>query len=77
MAPPWIVLLAVAVVAGVVWATLLLSGIVQRRLGTRGQAIVSRFMGLVLVAIGAQLVLAGIADFFGLVRVAPVDVARG
>jgi small neutral amino acid transporter SnatA (MarC family) len=31
----------------------------------RREAIVVRFMGLVLVAIGAQLVLAGIADFFG------------
>jgi multiple antibiotic resistance protein len=63
---PSVVLLAVAVVAAVVWLVLVLSGWVQRRLGVRGQAIVVRFMGLVLVAIGAQLVLAGIADFFGL-----------
>ena len=63
---PTMVLVAVAVVAIVVWAVLALAGLLQQRVGTRGQAIVSRFMGLVLVAIGAQLVLGGIADFFGL-----------
>jgi small neutral amino acid transporter SnatA (MarC family) len=61
---PWVVLFAVAVVAAVVWLVLALSGVVQRRIGTRGQAIVIRFMGLVLVAVGAQLVLGGIAEFF-------------
>lgn len=63
---PWLVLVAVAVVAAVVWIVLSLSGWMQQRLGSRGQGIVVRFMGLVLVAIGAQLVLAGIADFFSL-----------
>jgi multiple antibiotic resistance protein len=63
--PPWVVVLAVAVVAAVVWGVLLLSGVVHRRIGMRGEAIVVRFMGLVLVAIGAQLVLGGIAEFFG------------
>lgn len=63
---PWLVLVAVAVLAAVVGLVLVLSGWLQRRLGTRGQAIVIRFMGLVLVAVGAQLVLGGIADFFGL-----------
>ncbi len=63
---PWLVLLAVAIVAVIVWLTLALSGWMQSRLGSRGQAIVVRFMGLVLVAIGAQLVLTGIADFFAL-----------
>lgn len=63
---PWLVLVAVAVVAAVVWLVLTLSGWMQQRLGSRGQDIVVRFMGLVLVAIGAQLVLAGFADFFGL-----------
>ncbi len=57
------VVMAVAVVAAVVW--LVLSGFLHRRIGLRGEAIVVRFMGLVLVAIGAQLVLAGIGDFFG------------
>jgi len=63
---PWLVLIAVVVVTGFVWLVLALSGWVQRRIGTRGQAIVIRFLGLVLVAFGAQLVLGGIADFFGL-----------
>ena len=63
---PWLVLVAGAVVAVVVWLVLALSGFVQRRIGTRGQAIVTRFMGLVLVAVGAQLVLGGFAEFFGI-----------
>jgi len=62
--PPWVVVTAVAVVAAVVWGVLLLSGVLHRRIGMRGEAIVVRFMGLVLVAIGAQLVLGGIAEFF-------------
>lgn len=68
----WFVLIAVAVVAVVVWLVLELSGWLQQRLGARGQAIVMRFMGLVLVAIGAQLVLAGVAAFFAL-RVASAE----
>jgi len=62
---PWMVLVAVGVVAAAVWLVLVLSGFVERRIGTRGQAIVMRFMGLVLVAVGAQLVLGGIGEFFG------------
>src|SRR5262245_15069769 len=69
---PWIVLAAVAVVAAVVWLVLAASGFVRRRIGMRGQTILVRFMGLVLVAIGAQLVLGGIAEFFGMTRVSPV-----
>jgi len=61
-----VMLVAVAAVAAVVWLVLALSGWVQQRIGARGQAIVARSMGLVLVAIGAQLVLGGIADFFDL-----------
>ncbi len=64
---PWMVLMAVAVVTAFVWLVLALSGWVQRRIGARGQAIVIRFMGLVLVAVGAQLMLGGIGDFFGVV----------
>ncbi|MBY0276458.1 MarC family protein [Candidatus Binatia bacterium] len=63
---PWLVLIAIAVLAVVVWLVLVMSGWLQQRLGARGQGIVVRFMGLVLVAIGAQLVLTGIADFFAL-----------
>ena len=47
------------------------AGLVQRRIGTRGEAIVVRFMGLVLVAVGAQLVLGGIAEFFGMIHAVP------
>jgi small neutral amino acid transporter SnatA (MarC family) len=65
------VLIAVAVVAAVVWLVLALAGVVQRRIGTRGEAIVVRFMGLVLVAVGAQLVLGGIAEFFGMIHAVP------
>ncbi len=63
---PSALLLAVAAVAAFVWLVLALSGWLQQRVGARGQAIIARFMGLVLVAVGAQLVLGGIADFFGL-----------
>lgn len=62
---PWMVLVGVAIVTAFVWLVLTLSGWVQRRVGARGQAIVMRFMGLVLVAVGAQLVLGGIGEFFG------------
>ena len=67
---PWMVLIAVGVTAGAVWLVLAMSGWMQQRLGSRGQAIVVRFMGLVLVAVGAQLVLGGISEFFDLGRAA-------
>ena len=57
-------LMAVIAVTAFVWLLLTLSGWVQRRIGARGQAIVT---GLVLVAIGAQLLLGGVGKFFGLV----------
>jgi multiple antibiotic resistance protein len=58
-----LVLVAVGVTALAVWLTLSLSGRLQARIGTRGQAIFLRFMGLILVAVGAQLVLTGVHDF--------------
>lgn len=63
---PLLVLFAVGGVAAVVGVVLALAGMLQQRVGVRGQAIVARFMGLILVAIGAQLALGGIAEFFGL-----------
>ena len=63
---PLLVLSAVAAVAVVVGIVLALAGMLQQRIGTRGQGLVARFMGLVLVAIGAQLVLGGVAEFFNL-----------
>ena len=70
---PWLVLIAIAALAAIVWLVLAMSSWLQQRLGARGQAIVVRFMGLVLVAIGAQLVLTGIADFFALPSPAVYD----
>jgi multiple antibiotic resistance protein len=64
---PWMALMAVVAVTAFVWLVLTLSGWVERRIGARGQAIVTRFMGLVLVAVGAQLLLGGVGEFFGLV----------
>jgi multiple antibiotic resistance protein len=58
------VLLAVTCTAAAVWLTLSLAGALRTRIGDRGQAIILRFMGLVLVAVGAQLGLTGIAEFF-------------
>ena len=55
-------LLAVACV-GVV---LLAGSYIERWLGTRGIAILSRLTGLVLAAIAAQMVMTGIQGFFGL-----------
>lgn len=63
---PVMMVAAVAIVAAFVWLVLALSGWLQQRIGARGQAMIPHFMGLVLVAIGAQLVLTGIADFLGL-----------
>jgi multiple antibiotic resistance protein len=64
---PLLVLPAVGGAAAVVGIVLAVAGMLQQRIGMRGQAIVARFMGLVLVAIGAELVLGGIAEFFELV----------
>jgi len=60
-----LVLAAVCVTALAVWLTFSLSGRLEARIGSRGQAIFLRFMGLILVAVGAQLVLTGVRDFFG------------
>lgn len=62
--PPWAVILGAAVAAAVVWLTLALALRLERHLGARGQAIIMRFMGLVLVAVGAQLALTGVKEFF-------------
>jgi multiple antibiotic resistance protein len=62
------VLVAVALTALAVWATLRSAGWVQRKFSARAHEILLRFMGLILVAIGAQLVLSGSAEFFGAAR---------
>jgi multiple antibiotic resistance protein len=58
------VLLAVAVTALAVYATLRSADRIQRRLSDRGHRIALRFMGLILVAVGAQLIFSGIQEFF-------------
>jgi len=58
------VLVAVAVTTLAVLATLRSAERVQRRLSDRGHRISLRFMGLILVAVGAQLILSGIEEFF-------------
>jgi multiple antibiotic resistance protein len=65
------VLLAVAATALVVFATLRSAERIQQRLSDRGHRISLRFMGMILVAVGAQLIFSGIQDFFGLLPPQP------
>jgi multiple antibiotic resistance protein len=58
--------IAAAVVgAGVTFATLLLSIGAGSRLGSGTQAMVTRFMGLIVASMGMQFVLTGLKTFFG------------
>lgn len=59
-----VALTAIAVLASVLWIMLLLSQSVHGLLGPLGQKILLRFFGLILVAIGAQFILAGAHEFF-------------
>ena len=54
---------AVAVTAGVLLVTLLSSNWIGERIAARGQRIFLRFMGLILVSIGAELLLTGVRTF--------------
>ena len=54
---------AVAVTSGVLLVTLLSSTWIGERITARGQRIFLRFMGLILVSIGAQLLLTGVRTF--------------
>ena len=54
---------AVAVTASVLLLTLRSSVWISRRISERGQRIFLRFMGLILVSIGAQLLLTGVRTF--------------
>jgi multiple antibiotic resistance protein len=57
-------LVAVAVTAAVLLVTLLSASQLASRISARGQRIFIRFLGLVLVAVGAQLLLTGVQTFF-------------
>lgn len=63
---PWVALAASAAVAALLFVTLRLFIDHDRLLSPRGQRILTRFMGLILMAIGFQLGLGGIRGFFAL-----------
>ena len=58
--------LALLLALAAVGTFLLLAAAVERALGRRGLNILSKITGLVLAALAAQMILAGIAHFFGL-----------
>jgi len=51
------------VTSGVLLVTLLSSSWIGKRIAARGQRIFLRFMGLILVSIGAELLLTGVRTF--------------
>lgn len=57
---------AIALASLVIYVTLALSGFVGSHIHRRGTRILTRFSGLILVAIGMQMGFTGIAEFFGL-----------
>ncbi len=57
-------LIAAGVTAAVLLVTLQSSSWLAQRIGERGQRIFLRFMGLILLSIGAQLMLTGARTFF-------------
>jgi multiple antibiotic resistance protein len=61
---PLVALVGSAGVAVVLWVILLLMIGNERLLGVRGKRILTRFMGLILIAIGFQLGLDGVREFF-------------
>ena len=58
------VLIAVAVTVVVLFVMLRASARIDRRVSARGHRVFIRFMGLILLAVGAQLVLAGVHSFW-------------
>lgn len=63
---PVATIVAVSVTAFVVYVVFILAGFVAAHLRGRGARILTRFSGLVLVAIGFQMGFTGIAEFFSL-----------
>ena len=62
---PLVALAGSASLAVLLWLTLRVIVSNEHLMGVRGQRILTRFMGLILVAIGFQLGLDGVRDFFG------------
>lgn len=63
---PVVALAAAVACALVIWLTLRLALIRERLVSPRAERIFTRFMGLILVAIGFQIGMLGIRDFFSL-----------
>jgi multiple antibiotic resistance protein len=63
---PVATMVAIALTALTVYLTLALGGVIAARLHGRGTRILTRFSGLILVAIGFQMGFTGIEEFFGL-----------
>lgn len=53
-----------AIIAAIVWATLLVSVRLSHRLGTTGMNIVTRLMGLVLAALAVEFIARGLQELF-------------
>ena len=62
---PLTAIVAAVVGAGVTWAALLFAIGVGSHLGRRSQAIVTRYMGLIVASMGMQFVLTGLKAFLG------------
>lgn len=63
---PMATIAAVSLASLVVYVVLALAGVVGRFIHRRGTRILTRFSGLILVAIGCQMGFTGIAEFFSL-----------
>ncbi|MCE9623838.1 MAG: NAAT family transporter [Deltaproteobacteria bacterium] len=59
-----IVQAAIVVNAVILWLSLRASVMLSKRIGHRIQDLISRFMGLILLAIGSQLLMTGVRTFF-------------
>ena len=60
----FLVLGAILLNTVILWFSLRASVLLQKRVSVRGQKLISRFMGLILLAIGAQMSMTGIRNFF-------------
>jgi multiple antibiotic resistance protein len=62
---PLTAIVAAAIGAGVTFAVLLLAAGVGSHLGSNRQAVITRFMGLIVASMGMQFVLTGLKAFLG------------
>ncbi|MFO1462319.1 MAG: MarC family protein [bacterium] len=59
-----VVLGAILLNAVILWFSLRASVLLEKRLSVRAQKLIARFMGLILLAIGAQMAMSGVQGFF-------------